>query len=63
MISILYSDKIISLTNRANRLFIRCISISPKSMITIPTCVDINRFKYSEEIFSKQKKFSYRNNS
>ena len=58
MISILYSDKIISLTNRARDYLLDVYQISPKSIITIPTCVDIKRFKYSKEIVSRQKTFS-----
>ena len=58
IISIYYSDKVISLTNRAKDYLIDLYRINPKSIITIPTCVDIKRFEYSEPIYSKNKKFS-----
>ena len=58
IISIYYSDNIISLTNKAKDYLIELYGIKPKSIFTIPTCVDIKRFEYSRPIKFKQKKFS-----
>ena len=58
MISIYYSDKIISLTNKARDYLIELYRIDSNSILTIPTCVDIKRFEYSQPIINGQKKFS-----
>ena len=58
IISIKYSNKIISLTDNARDYLIKLYKIKSKNIYTIPTCVDINRFQYCAPIKSEQKKFS-----
>ena len=58
IISISYSNKIVSLTSRARDYLIELYRVNPKYIYTIPTCVDIQRFQYSKPIISQKKIFS-----